>query len=274
MLGNMLGYPFALAARKPATVLSAFVVFLLLLVGLDIAFAAMGQDLLSANADLFGSSRAAFQGYNFLAGLFGLGASAVVMGAALIDLKRRRPEDPPSALEGAKFFVLNIKFSVMVVLPFSILALIVLGGLGYAFRSSALPWIAPVIASVPIALAFIYVATRLYLAWVRALATDDVHLLRAWSLTKGKFWATLGLFLAAHAVALLPLIAVTFASELLDLALYFPVDTLSAVLRPEALAYSAAFNGVTAFMTLYVAITPAFMFDAFDPVKPDVADVF
>jgi hypothetical protein len=274
MLGNMLGYPFALVMRKPTTVLGAFVVFLMLLVSLDIAFAAMGQDLLSVQADLFGENRAAFQTYNFLAGLFGLGASAVVMGAALIDLKRRRPEEAPSLLEGAKLFVLNIKFSVMVVLPFLILALIVLGGLGYAFNSSAWPWIAPAIASVPIAFAFIYVAIRLYLAWARALATDDVNLLRAWPLTKGKFWVTLGLFLAAHAVALTPLIALTFASQLLGVEVYFPVDSLSAVLTPEALGYSAAFNAITAFMTLYVAITPAFMLDALDPVKPDVADVF
>jgi hypothetical protein len=274
MLGNMLSYPFALLTRKPATVLGAYFAFFLFLVGLDIAFAALGQDLLSADADLLGESRAAYQGYTFFAGLFGLGIAALVMGAALIDLKRRAPEDRPLFLEGGKFFALNLQFSFLVVLPFAIVAVLVTLGVSRfvpAFRDGEL---APIWAVAPLALPLCYVAIRLYLAWPRALAADDISLLRAWPLTKGKVGMTLGLFLAAHAVGMAPLLAWSFLSQLLELYVWEPVDTLEAVLTPGALGYSAAVNAATAFSTVYLAITPAFMFDAFDPIKPDVAEVF
>jgi hypothetical protein len=274
MLGNMLSYPFALLRRKPATVLGAFFVYTLFLVGLDVAFAAMGQDLLSADADLFGSSRGAYQGYSFLASLGGLGVSALVMGAALIDLKRRRPEDRPSAFEGAKFFILNTKFGIMVVAPFALLALLVVGGVGYFFQGMQAWPIGLALMALPIALALLFVSIRLYLAWPRALASDDIHLLRAWPLTEGKFWPTFGLFLAAHAVGIAPVIAFTSLAELLGLLVWYPTDSLAAVLTPDALGYSGGLNTATAFATVYLAITPAFMFDALDPIKPDVAEVF
>lgn len=270
MLGDMLGYPFALLRRKPLTIISAFVAYTLALLGLDVLFAAAGQDLLSVNADPFATeTRASFQAYNFLSGVIGLAIAAIVMGAGLIDLKRRDPDDRPTALDGLKFFVLNIKFGVMIALPFTLL-----GGLAIGVALQFGGALAGGVAAIPVALAFIYLSIRLYLAWPRALASDHQNLWGAMALTKGKFWPLLGLFIAAHLVALAPLIALTFGAETFGLALEYPVDTLEAVLMPQALAYAGLYDVTVAFSTVFMAAVPAFLFDAFDPVKPDLADVF
>jgi hypothetical protein len=270
MLGDMMGYPFALLRRKPFTVITAFVTFALALLMLDILFAASGQDLLSAGSDPFSAeTRPAFQAYNFLSGVVGLAISAIVMGAALIDLNRRDPDDRPTALDGLKFFVLNIKFGFMVVLPFALV-----GGLVIGFALQVGGTIAGVVAAIPVVLAFIYLSIRLYLAWPRALASDHQNLWGTLAITKGKFWPLLGLFIAAHIVAMMPLLALSFGTEMLSLAVYYPIDSLEAVLTPHALIYAGLYDVTVAFATIFMAAVPAFLFNAIDPVQPDLAEVF
>jgi hypothetical protein len=270
MLGDMLGYPFALMRRKPLTIIGAFLIYALGLLALDILFAASGQDLISVNADPFSpETRPAFQAYNLLAGVINLCIAAIIMGAALIDLKRRDPDDRPTALDGLKFFVLNIKFGFMIVLPF-----LLVGGLVIGFTLQFAGTIAGIVAAIPVALAFIYLSTRLYLAWPRALASDHQNLWGSLALSKGKFWPLLGLFIAAHLVAFAPLLVVSFGADMFGLAVLYPVDTLDAILTPQALLYAGIYEVGAAFASFYLAAVPAFLFDAFDPVKPDVADVF
>ena len=264
-----IGYPFALLARRPLAMIGAFVILFAAFVVTDFGFAAAGVD--------YQLDRGASALNNLISGVINLIGSAYVMGLGMVDLKRR--DQPPSAADAALFFVLNLKFGFMVVLPLGVVTMVLIGVAAFIARPETPGDFGP---SGPIMLAvlfvtglvFLFFLFKLYLAWPMALNDSRPRLWRAWGLSKGKFWLIAGVVTVSYIVGLAPFFIVGIVLHAIGMIPQGPVDSVTAALRPTALVYSLVLNALTTFMLVYTTPVAAHLYDQIGPQKVSVADEF
>lgn len=208
MIGAALAYPFLFVRRKPVTALACALVTLALSALLELSGTALSE-----------ATRGVDQGYYVAYALHYLIQSAVqgfpsglLLVAALIDLELRDPARRPGLKDGALVAAVSLAFALLVTLPIfglqtaasRAMANYVTQRTGPMFENyDQVAWVQQLSTSLwfVAALLFCILFFRLSFAWPHTLSTGKFVLLRAWSLSRGKFWRITSVLLPATLVA-------------------------------------------------------------------------
>lgn len=258
MLWGMLGYPLALATRRPGAFAGLLLGSTLTLVAIDVVSSALGRDESpwSAAAELNGV-------YIFATSIVGLFVGGWATAHALIDLKERTPDRPPSMSDGAISWGVGLLFVVTALLPALIVGLAVLvgvHGLTPILLDAEDPplWLAIGVATV-FAIPLLYVLLRLSFAGQLSLSWGRAVLWRSWPETRGKALALFGLYVALLIVAAM-MIALPVLGLYLAVTPKLPADNLAGALQPWVLAGFFAQEAAYSVLTIYSSAALVFIF--------------
>jgi hypothetical protein len=207
-------------------IVSALIVYVVVMMGVDITFAAFGIDVTEGPSQ---ETRL----YDVFYPLCSTLLSGFILSAALFELGDRPWR--ASLLAALQIFLLNIKLSVSVVVPLILVGILAAAIIrGVAPESLWLPLIAPVAVLLICVLAYLMV--RLSFAGPRAVATGRSELWPTWPTTRGKFWPLVGAYLAIAVAGIASMLVVFlggwFAAGVLS---YAPLRSLDAALMPGGL---------------------------------------